>query len=377
MFLNKLIVLLIVLLLVVSTYAGTEFFKLTGIHGQFGSSIAITEDGSWAAIGAPKWISEGAVYIYGRYDQYRWSYNKKIDGDYAANANYGLSIDTVLNALLIVGAEGATVGSLSYAGAANIYSVSSKGASVNLLKVVTHASPMRYGYFGSGVGAGVDGSNVFFAIGAWGPNTNKGDVSIWSTGLTGGAITYVGSFTGSSAYSQHNFGWRMSMDDGYLLDGSPQDVAGTSGTTSHTRGYVYVFRPGGWGGAWNEEFKKQRFYGRFAEGLDINVNSDGVRFCAGGPSYNTYQGIGVIYSKIGAWGSWTEEKTVYSPVSGMAYFGRGCATYESFTVFGAPLYNGKKGQAWVYEKVGSSWTLRASMTHSGAANDDFFGFLLI
>jgi len=87
---------------------------------------------------------------------------------------------------------------------------------------------------------------------------------------------------------------------------------------------------------------------------------------------NSAQGAAYVFTRAGA--AWAQQaKLVASDAADGDDFGRAVALSADTAVVGAPARNSRQGAAYVFARVGATWTQQAALTASDAADDSVFG----
>jgi len=171
--------------------------------------------------------------------------------------------------------------------------------------------------------------------------------------------------------------------DGKVIVGSaPYDEAGA--------GAVYIFTQNSLG-EWqrvqkvsdgDEKFGGYNFDGNYPSPESLSLSNDGSILVVGN-EYSAQSGMGydggmaVIYTKVGATWSLTQ-KIFSSDIAQSDYFGSGVDVSGdgSTIVVGAPGDNGAtsgQGAAYIFQKVGGTWTQVQKLVQSDTLGSGFFG----
>lgn len=205
--------------------AGDVYF-----NSNFGKSVALSDDGNTAAIGAPGHAGDGAVYVFTRSGS-TWSQQAKIVPNTTGTNNSGISVDLSAdgNTLIIGNSTGS-----SSTGRAYIYTRS--GSSWSLAKTLSPPIGSSSGNYGHSVALSADGTvavigEIYATVSGY---PEAGRVHTRSgTGWNGEEVINV-----SSPQNYEDFGWSVSISsDGNLI------AAGAIGTNSgiySAVGAVYI-----------------------------------------------------------------------------------------------------------------------------------------
>lgn len=319
--------------------------KLTaseGVDDNFGFSVAVSNDGRTALVGAYKanvggHASQGAVYAF-YLDKiitgieeaiFEWVYQGRFDTslsmDGKSDDRFGISVALSDNGdIAVVGADGVDWGGKVDQGAAYIFARTSGAWSVRARLLA------------------VDGA--------------AGDKLGWSVALSG---------TGSTA-----------------LVGAHGAIS--SPYTGNGAAYVFTSSEAGGAGSWFLHSKLFRAIGTGAAmGYSVALNSNGDTALLGAFAYDGVdkvdQGLVVVYQLTGGT-SW-DYKTTLSPIEPVAggLFGRSVSLSNDGTIalIGASGTqvgeNANQGAAYIFTGSGSTWTQKAMLTASDGAAQDKFG----
>jgi hypothetical protein len=171
--------------------------------------------------------------------------------------------------------------------------------------------------------------------------------------------------------------------DGKVIVGSaPYDEAGA--------GAVYIFTQNSLG-EWqrvqkvsdgDENFGGYNFHGSYPSPESLSLSNDGSILVVGN-QYSNQSGVGdggmaVIYTRVGATWSLTQ-KIFSSDIVASDYFGSGVDVSGdgSTIVVGAPAEDpggtGNQGSAYIFQKVGGTWTQVQKLVQSDSLSNGFFG----
>ena len=218
----------------------------TGNGGNLGHTLALSGDGSTFAVGAPAksyssyGTNTGRVYVF-TYDGNTTVSEQAIleASDVETNMQFGssMAIDEDGNTVA-VGSKGGTSNTHSQQGAVYIFTRS--GTSWTQAQKVISPNPAANAYFGTRVGNGdgmvdLTSDGRVLVVGAWGSDGTGGAGYAFSR--SGNTFTSKIRLEASDVATNDRNGWSIAVaDDGTVLLGSPQD--GDGGTNS---GSAYVF----------------------------------------------------------------------------------------------------------------------------------------
>ena len=331
----------------------------------FGYSVSISSDGSTAIVGARgKSSSTGAAYIFTRSGTI-WTQQQTLTASDAAASDYfGQSVSISSDgSTAIVGAWGKS----SYTGAAYIFTRS--GSTWTQQQKLTASNAAGGDYFGGSVSLTSDGSTAL--IGA-----------AYKSSLTGAAYVFTRS---GSTWTQQ--AWLVASDNdisdtfGYSVSISSNGstaIVGAWGKSSST-GAAYIFIRSG--STWTEQQKlvASGAAGGDRFGYSVSISSDGSTVIVGAywedPSAISNAGAAYVYTRSGS--TWTQQaKLTASDPATNDYFG-GSVTISSdgsTAVICAYFKSSSTGAAYIFTRLGSTWTQQAKLTASDAATNDSFGY---
>ena len=189
--------------------------------------------------------------------------------------------------------------------------------------------------------------------------------------LSGGSWSEEVKLTASDGEAADGFGRSVSLDGGRVVVGTPGDD--DKGVRSGSA-YVFVLS----GGSWSEEVKLTASDGEDSDDFGRSVSLDGDRVVVGTPGDDdkgTASGSAYVFVRIG--GSWSEEmKLTASDGANEDDFGGSVSVNGDRAVVGAPGDDDKgtaSGSAYVFVRIGGSWSEEVKLTASDGANDDHFG----
>lgn len=322
--------------------AAIGYFKASNTEAldNFGSSVALSADGSTLAVGAADEDSNatgvngnqsnnggdsvGAVYVFVRGAGGAWTQQAYLKTSRAADGGqFGQAL--ALSSSGAVLAASAT-GEDSFAGAAYVFSRNASGAWGQQARVVASHREAN-DIFGEALSLSGDGTVLAVGAvsedsGATGVGGNGADNSVPSAGAVyvfrhaGGTWTQEAYLKASNTIIGGNFGSAVALSD----DGTTLGVGESSG--NGRAGAAYVFTRAG--GPWAEQAFLTAFngVGRDLFGYALGLSGDGSTLAVGAP------------------------------------FGGGGGT----------------GAAYVFTRTGTAWSQQAYLTATNAENDDWFGF---
>jgi hypothetical protein len=347
----------------------TEEQKLVDLGGVAaaggGKSVAISDDGMIAVVGAPT-DGNGAAYVYTR-NVTLWTEVATLRASDAASgdqfgASVSISGDITHGANIAVGAPGRSSG----AGGVYLFSGNNASWTQNVSSPLTSAQTAG-GHLGSSVS--VEG----FRIAAGAPNTNVGNranvgVTVVFNSTDAAHLVFTSSaFRPNGGQSRNGglFGTSVSLSGSTVLVGAPGYHTGNKQNSGNV--FVFVNNGGGW--TQQASIRPANVANNFA-GTSVSLFSNTAAFGAPGNSNN--KGAVYVYNRTGT--SWSQTATVTAP-GGVAgdQFGTTVSQLGQFLIAGTPFANSGGGAAYEFGLVSNAYTLLTNFNASDNAAGDAFG----
>jgi hypothetical protein len=325
----------------------TQRAKLTATDAAPGDSFgyAVALSGSTAVVGAPyKNSNTGAVYVFTGSGS-TWSQQARLTAaDGAAGDDFGLSV-ALSGSTAVVGAPYNN----NYTGA--VYVFTGSGSSWSQQAELTPAAVLGGPEFGLSVA--LSGSTVL--VGA--PNTRT-QVGIGAAYVFTRSGSIWSERAGLLGYT-NRFGISVALSGSTALVAAPYNNANT--------GAVDVFT--GSGGTWSQEAELTAADSYVGDQFGISVALSGSTALVGAPSKNSAAGTGYVFVL-------PSQQAKLTAADGAANdrFGWSVAISGSTAVVGAYGKSSNTGVAYVFIRSGSTWSQRATLTASGGAAGDYFGW---
>lgn len=371
----------ILLLAIVSWMAGSEASAqclpasnedlLETRNGLGGNRLgfAVDLDGGLAAASAHlDWGAgeeSGAVHVY-RLEGSTWVHEAKlVPSDAEAEEMFGFSLALSGNALLVGARWGDST--VESSGSAYVFRRTSPGVWIEEAKLVAD-DPADVDQFGRAVA--LDGDTA--VVGAPRRDTagdNAGAVYVFTR--SSGAWSLEAELTASDAEAGAELGRAVAVAGDTLLAGAPNDDA-----SGEDAGAVYAFRR--FGGTWSQEAKitsaapspGDRF--GFSVALDAETAVIGA---VGAADVGQAGGAAYVFGRVG--GTWSQEaKLLASDGAAWDQFGRSVAVSSGTAVIGAWHHDAgaaDAGAAYVFVNDGGGWRQEAKLTAPGGAAQDSLG----
>lgn len=207
---------------------------------RFGSSIALSNDGSVLVVGAPgKNGNRGAVYVFKR-NGVTWSQESKLVPPSQGFQHFGASVDiATLNDRIVIGAPETDIGIYSKCGMAYVFTkVNNAWVQTAILQPTTLLDDARFG-----VSVSLDGEGTVLAVGANLADYTAVDSGVVYTYMRSGDLWYPDlslTFPSILENDQHGISLAMSLDTMYLVAGTPLHDVSKPGTGANT-GLVTIY----------------------------------------------------------------------------------------------------------------------------------------
>ena len=336
----------------------------------FGVSVAISDDGNTAIVGAPyedTIIDDGAAYIFTRSGA-SWTQQAKIQAsDKQGNDHFGDSVSISSDGnTAIVGA-----GNESYTGAAYIFTRS--GTSWTQQAKIMASDKQQNDYFGRSVSISDDGNTAI--VGASGEDT----------GGASAGTAYIYARSGTSWTQQQRIQASDKKTDGNF--GVSVAISGDGNTAimgAHefgiTGGSAYIFT---WSGTtWSEQQKIQASDKQVQDyfGLSVAISEDGNTAIAGAfreDTGGTDAGAAYIFTRSGT--TWTQQAKIQaSDKQAGDWFGYSVSISGdgNTTLVGARSEDTggtDAGAAYIFTWSGTTWTQKLKIQASDKQASDAFG----
>jgi hypothetical protein len=338
--------------------------------GLFGISVALSADGSTALIGAP---GDGVVWVFSRSGASWTQQGTPLTGsEQSPGEAEGCgeeageeSGECAFGRSVALSADGNTalIGSPrnnERQGAAWVFTRS--GTTWTQGAKLTGGEETSKGHFGRSVALSADGNTALVG----GPADRGDRGAAWMFTRSGSSWIQQGSvLTGGGESGEGFFGVSvaLSADGNTALIGSPGDAGYVGAAWAFTRS----------GSTWTQQGAKltgaeEGGEGRF--GYSVGLSSSGETALIGGRSDNDGAGAAWVFTRTGS--TWTQQGSKLTggeEEGGEGEFGYSAALSSDghAAVIGAPRDEGH-GAAWVFDRVGTSWTQQGAKLAGGSAH---------
>jgi hypothetical protein len=356
--------------------AWSQQTKLTAGDGaeydRFGYSVSMS--GNTALVGAygdDDYGSEsGSAYVFERVGG-SWSQQAKLTAsDGAEYDRFGYSV-SVSGDTVLVGA----VRNYSYGGyddGNSAYVFERVGSSWSQQAKLTASDGAEYDDFGTSVS--VSGDTAL--MGAYGDDdygSESGSAYVFER--VGGIWSQQAKLTADDGAEYDHFGYSVSVSGDTALVGARHDDDQGSGS-----GSAYVFERVG--GIWSQQAKLTADDGAASDrfGYSVSVSGDTALMGAyGDDDYGSESGSAYVFERVG--GIWSQQAKLTAG-DGAKYdrFGYSVSVSGDTVLVGAAhedddhVSKYDSGAAYVFERVGSSWSQQAKLTAGDGAEYDYFGY---
>ncbi len=317
--------------------------KLTGSGGtalaRFGSSVALSADGSTALIGGSGDDgSKGAAWVFTRSGSAWNQQGGKLSGSGAAgNATFGVDV--------AVSADGSTAligGAFDGLGKGAAWVFTRSGSAWNQQGgKLTGNDETGLGRFASSVALSAEGSTALIG----GPSDDGSKGAAWVFTRSGSAWNQQGGKLIASEAGTQTFGAdvALSADGSTALIGSYQSLA------------AWVFTRSG--SVWSQQGGRLRSDETGPAGMatsfgtSVALSAAGTTALIGGPGTDDGKGAAWVFTRSGS--TWTQQGGKFSGATGKANFGWSVAVSGdgNTALIGGYLDNNEQGAAWVFSSA--------------------------
>jgi hypothetical protein len=346
----------------------TETQKLLASNGEVGDcfGVSVSVDGDSALIGAD-WdddngVDSGSAYVFTRTGTIWTQQAKLLASDGAAGDWFGCSVSLDRGTALIGAPRDDDNG--VYAG--SVYVFTYTGTTWTQQAKLLASDGAAEDWFGWSVS--LDGDTAI--IGAMDDDDNGTDSgSVYVYTRTGNTWTVQAKLIASDGAVGKVFGSSVSFDGDTALIGAFGEDNGT--------GSAYVFTRTGT--TWTQQAKLLASDGAAWDWFGVSVSLDGDTALIGASGFvfsENFLGSVYVFTRTGT--SWTQQaKLLTSDGAAGDYFGYSVSLAGDTAFIGAwsDDDNGSSsGSAYVFTRIGSTWTQQAKLLASGGAAGDYFGY---
>jgi hypothetical protein len=347
------------------------------VNDQFGFSVALSSDGNTALVGAPADdvganTNQGSATVFVRNNSTSWSEQTKLtDSTGGVNDYFGYSVALSNNGnTAIIGAPYDTVGTNAGQGSATIFTRSSSTWTEQIK--ITHPSGAGTSRFGTGVAISDDGLRVAIgrpnSVGANLPSVRiyfyNGSSWVFEQELTTPSDDDGRSFTG--------FGTSIAFNDtaDTLIVGAPEWDGG-AGSGNDDTGAAIIYTRSGTTWSLQATLRPDSFtmIGQGAFGQSVALSGNGNTALIGAPGEdvgaNRAQGRVTVHTRSGS--TWTREATLLNINNSgpFVYFGNSVAlSNDGNTALIGAFEDITIGSVSVFTKSNGAWTNQIKLFNS-------------
>jgi hypothetical protein len=355
--------------------AGFTEQKVTASDGMtntfFGSAAAIKR--STAILGADGDASfRGSAYVFTESSGV-WSETQKLepsDGLAGDEFGYRVALD---HGTLLVTAFSATVNGVAAQGAAYVFKQS--GDTFSETQKLTASDGGLFDNFGASVA--IDGNTlVIGANGATvGSNPAQGAVYVFTN--SGGVWTEAQKLIADDGAAFDNFGLSVALHGSTILVGSPQAII----DGRFAQGAIYVFTNSGGIWSQTQKLTASDGAASDSFGESVAISGNTALIGAFGATVDGHAGAGAAYIFSNLSGTWSEMQKLTASDPGLFFnFGNTLALHNHKAVIAADVTtvdgHTSAGKVYIFTKPGSTWTQFDTLVASDGTTDDFFGAAL-
>jgi hypothetical protein len=327
-------------------------------QGRFGRSVALSEDGETALIGAPRDSGEaGAAWVYVRSGS-TWTQQAKLTGgEERGAARFGRSV------ALSADGDTALVGGSNDGGVGAVWVYVRSGSTWTQQAKLAGGDEIGSGWFGWSVALSADGDTAL--VGGFVDHSDAG--AAWVFARSGSTWSQQGAkLTGSEESGAGELGWSVALsgDGKRALIGGHADAGGT--------GAAWVFVPPSVGSTWVQQGAKltggeESGAGEF--GQSVALSQSGETALIGGRGDHAGQGAAWVFVPPSVGSTWVQQgaKLTGGEESGAGEFGQSVALSQSgeTALIGGRGDGEDLGAAWMFAHDGSTWTQQGAKLTGG------------
>ena len=317
-------------------------------NDYFGRAVSISSDGTYAVIGKPRISGVGQAYIFVRSGS-TWTQQQKLTQN-GSSDSFGSSVS--------ISSDGnyAAIGALTADGSGRgaVYIYSRSGSTWTMQQKLTSSDRADFDYFGKAVSINSDGTYVIAtAYGDDDNGTDSGSAYIFTR--SGSTWSQQAKIKPSDGHANAEFGggqWNtpgvsasINSDATYVIVGSYYKGELDSESASQQRtGAAYVFTRSG--STWTQQQKllPSAIVAFTYFGNSVSINSDSTFAIIGAHGDTTAAGAAYVFSRSGS--TWTlERKITASDAQANDYFGLGVSLSSdaAYAIVGSIYEDGGSG----------------------------------
>jgi len=336
----------------------------------FGHAVAISSDGNFAVVGAwGRTKGTGAAFTFANSGGV-WTQQAKLGpSDLVVGDQFGSSVAISSDGTTaVVGAESknAGLGMSSHDVNGAVYVFTRSGSTWTQQAKLTASDSASGLRFGSAVSLSGDGNTLL--VGARGNASSVPAGAAYAFTRSGSTWTQQQKLTASDAATGDYFGTSAALSaDGLTA------VVGAPAKNSYT-GASYVFTVSG--GVWTQqaELTAGDAAANDSFGTSVAVNGDGTTAITGASGKDAYKGAGYVFVLSG--GVWSQQAKLSAGngVAGDAFGGHvAVSSNGGIAVLSAPGKLNNAGSIYEFTRTGSAWSQAAEQTSDTATDGDTVG----
>ncbi len=329
-------------------------------RAEYGTSVAILD--SYAVVGTSREnVASGAAYIYQKDTNGEWSYLQSFTApDPNMGAEYGGGAK-LTHDLMVIAAGRADVAGLERAGALYVYQRNGSSWEYDTKLIASDFSAdAKMGM--NPTSLDMEGATI--VVGAPGETSWTGSVYVFEK--SGGNWSEVQKILSPNPQQNDIFGIGVSLDGDYMVIGASEE--------DNTKGAAHIYLRNS-SGVWEHQQRitASDAMGQAYFGTSVAISNTSIAIGAYGHAGGA--GATYIFEDDGS-GNWIEtQKITASTPSIEANFGWNCLLQDSHLIVSAPHpYGVEKGEVYVYERVGGSFTEIQKVESLDLAPEDFYGW---
>ena len=348
--------------------------KVTASDGTantfFGSAAAIK--GTHAVIGADGDASfRGSAYVFNKTGDIWTEGQKLVPGDgLGGEFGYRVALD---HGNLLVTAFSATVNGVAAQGAA--YAFTNVAGTFSETQKLTASDGGLFDNFGASVSVDRD-TLVIGANGATvGSNPAQGAVYVFT--LVNGTWTETQKLIADDGIAYDNFGLSVALHGSTILVGSPQAII----DGAFAQGAVYVYTNSGGTWSQTQKLTASDGAASDSFGQSVAISGNNALVGAYGATVDGHQGAGAAYFFTNLSGTWSEMQKLTASDPGTFFnFGNTLTLHGRKAIIAADVAtvdgHTSQGKVYIFLNKGGTWSEFDTLTASDGTTDDFFGAAL-
>lgn len=349
--------------------------KVTASDGTantfFGSAAAIKR--THAVIGADGDASfRGSAYVFKK-TGHTWTEGQKLvpsDGLPGDEFGYRVALDS---GYLLVTAFSATVNGVVAQGAA--YAFTNVAGTFSETQKLTASDGGLFDNFGASVS--IDGDTLVIGANGATVGSNPAQGAVYVFTLVNGTWTETQKLTADDGAAFDNFGLSAALHGSTILVGSPQAVIGSA----FAQGAVYVFTNSGGTWSQTQKLTASDGAASDSFGESVAISHNNALVGAFGATVDGHAGAGAAYFFTNLSGNWSQTQKLTASDPGTFFnFGNTLTLHNRKAIIAADVAtvdgHTSQGKVYIFLNQGGTWSESDTLTASDGTTDDFFGAAL-